>query len=177
MAESDNQGTPNAGGQNTGGQNAGGQGGNGAPPSLNVLAQYVKDFSFENPNAPRSFAPREKQPEIQININVSANPLGDDTFEVELTLQAQAGKDADMLFNAELIYAGVFKLQNVPEQALHAAVLVECPRLLFPFARAVLANATRDGNFPPLMLEPVDFAALYQQNRAEENVKQQVADA
>ena len=147
---------------------------NGPAPSLNVLAQYVKDFSFENPNAPQSFAPREKQPEIQININVNANPLGDDNFEVELTLQAQAGKDAEMLFNAELIYAGVFKLQNIPEQALHAAVLIECPRLLFPFARAVLANATRDGNFPPLMLEPIDFAQLYQQRMAEEQVKSQV---
>ena len=154
---------------------AGGNGsGKGAAPSLNVLAQYVKDFSFENPNAPQSFAPRENQPEIQININVNANPLGEGNFEVELTLQAQAGKDADMLFNAELIYAGVFRLQNVPEEAIHPAVLVECPRLLFPFARAVLANATRDGNFPPLMLEPIDFAQLYQQRVAEEQVKAKV---
>ena len=152
-------------------------GANGAPPSLNVLAQYVKDFSFENPNAPQSFGPREKQPEIQININVNANPLGDDNFEVELTLQAQAGKDAEMLFNAELIYAGVFKVQNLPPEALHPAILIECPRLLFPFARAILANATRDGNFPPLMLEPIDFAALYQQRVAEEQVKSQVSES
>ena len=146
----------------------------GAPPSLNVLAQYVKDFSFENPNAPASFGPRDKQPEIQININVNANPLGDNNFEVELTLQAQAGKDADMLFNAELIYAGVFKLQNLPEEAMAPALMIECPRLLFPFARAILANATRDGNFPPLMLEPIDFMQLFQQRMAEEQVKSQV---
>ena len=158
------------------GEAAAGTNGAEGPPALNVLAQYVKDFSFENPNAPRSFAPRENQPEIQININVNANPLGEGNFEVELTLQAQAGKDADMLFNAELIYAGVFRLQNVPQEALHPAVLIECPRLLFPFARAVLANATRDGNFPPLMLEPIDFAQLYQQRMAEEQVKQQVGE-
>ena len=150
--------------------------GEGGAPSLNVLAQYVKDFSFENPHAPQSFAPREKQPEIQININVNANPLGEGNFEVELTLQAQAGKDAEMLFNAELIYAGVFRLQNLPEEAIHPAVLIECPRLLFPFARAVLANATRDGNFPPLMLEPIDFAALYQQRVAEQKVAEQVSE-
>ena len=151
-----------------------GNGAQEAAPSLNVLAQYVKDFSFENPNAPQSFGPREKQPEIQININVNANPLGDDNFEVELTLQAQAGKDADMLFNAELIYAGIFKLQNLPDEAIAPALMIECPRLLFPFARAVLANATRDGNFPPLMLEPIDFMQLFQQRMAEEQVKQQV---
>ena len=158
-------------------ETAAGTNGNGkgeAAPSLNVLAQYVKDFSFENPHAPASFGPREKQPEIQININVNANPLGDDNFEVELTLQAQAGKDAEMLFNAELIYAGVFKLQNLPEEAVAPALMIECPRLLFPFARAILANATRDGNFPPLMLEPIDFMQLFQQRMAEEQVKQQV---
>ena len=155
----------------------GAEGANGTPPSLNVLAQYIKDFSFENPNAPQSFAPREDQPEIAININVNANPLSETDFEVELTLQAQAGKDADMLFNAELIYAGVFRLQNVPQEALHPAVLIECPRLLFPFARAVLANATREGNFPPLMLEPIDFAALYQARVNEERVKQDVQNA
>ena len=146
-----------------------------APPSLNILAQYVKDLSFENPNAPQSYGPRENQPEINININVNANPLSETDFEVELTLQAQAGKDAEMLFNVELIYAGIFRLQNLPQQAMHPAVLVECPRLLFPFARQVLANATRDGNYPPLLLDPVDFAALYQSRMNEDKVKADVA--
>ena len=168
------EGTQNGNGEGAGGAAGGAGEGNGAAPSLNVLAQYIKDFSFENPHAPQSFAPKENQPEIAININVNANPLSKTDFEVELTLQAQAGKDADMLFNAELIYAGVFRLQNVPEEALHPAVLIECPRLLFPFARAILATATRDGNFPPLMLEPIDFAALYQARVNEEKVKEGV---
>ncbi len=148
--------------------------GNGAVPSLNVLAQYIKDLSFENPNAPNSLRPRDKAPDINININVNANPLSDTDFEVELKLEANAGEGAEAMFNVELIYCGVFRLENIPEEAKGPAILIECPRLLFPFARQIVADSTRNGGFPPLMIDPIDFAALYQQRLAEEHVKSQV---
>ncbi len=137
-------------------------------PSMNVLAQYVKDLSFENPHAPNSLRPREKAPEINININVNPNPLSETDFEVELKLEAKAVDGEEVLFNVELIYAGIFRMQNIPQEALQMAVLIECPRLLFPFARQVLADATRNGSFPPLMIDPVDFAQLFQQRVAEQ---------
>lgn len=148
--------------------------GNGAAPSLNVLAQYIKDLSFENPHAPNSLRPREKAPEISININVNANPLSETDFEVELTMEANAGEGEEAMFRVELIYCGVFRLENIPEEATAPAILIECPRMLFPFARQIIADATRNGGFPPLLIDPIDFAALYQQRAAEEQVKSQV---
>lgn len=140
-------------------------------PSMNVLAQYVKDFSFENPHAPNSLRPREKPPEISININVNPNPISETDFEVELKLDAKAMDGEEVLFNVELIYAGIFRMQNIPQNALQAAVLIECPRLLFPFARQIMADATRNGSFPPLMIDPVDFAQLFQQRMAEQQAQ------
>ena len=142
-------------------------------PQMNILAQYVKDLSFENPHAPNSLRPREKAPEISININVNPTPLSESDFEVELKLDAQAKDGDEILFNVELVYAGVFRLQGIPQEAMQAAVLVECPRLLFPFARQIMADATRNGSFPPLMIDPVDFAQLFRQRMAE----QQAANA
>jgi preprotein translocase subunit SecB len=137
-----------------------------AGPSLNVLAQYVKDLSFENPNAPNSLAPQQTQPQISINVNVGAQPLSATEFDVELKLEARAAIGETLIFNVELLYGGLFRIQNVPEEHLHPFVLIECPRLLFPFARQILADQTRNGGFPPLMLDPIDFVALYQQNAA-----------
>ncbi len=137
-----------------------------AGPSLNVIAQYVKDFSFENPNAPSSLAPQQTQPEISINVNVGAQPLSQTEFDVDLKLEAKAMSGDSVLFAVELVYSGLFRIQNVPEEHLHPFVLIECPRLLFPFARQILADSTRNGGFPPLMLDPIDFVALYQQNAA-----------
>lgn len=153
------------------------EGANGAAPSLNVLAQYIKDLSFENPHAPHSLRPREEQPEINININVNANPLSETDFEVELQMNANAGEGDSTMFTVELVYAGVFRLINIPEEAVPPALFIECPRLLFPFARQVMAGATRDGGFPPLMLEPIDFVALFQQRVAEQQVQEQMAKA
>lgn len=135
-------------------------------PAMNILAQYVKDLSFENPHAPNSMRPRENAPEINININVNPNPLSETDFEVELKLDAKAVHGEEVLFNVELVYAGVFRMQNIPQEALQMAVLIECPRLLFPFARQIMADATRNGSFPPLMIDPVDFAQLFQQRMA-----------
>jgi len=138
-------------------------------PSLNVLAQYVKDLSFENPNAPQTLSAGPKNPEIQVNINVNGKKIGDTEFEVELDLSAEAVEKDTTVFKTELVYAGVMRIQNVPEENVQAIVLVECPRILFPFARQIIAEATRNGGYPPLLLEPVDFGALYQQRMAQGN--------
>jgi preprotein translocase subunit SecB len=132
------------------------------PPQLNVLAQYIKDFSFENPNAPQSLMGGQ-QPQINIQINVGANPISDTDIEVALKLEGKAQHNENMLFGFELEFAGVFRIQNVPQESLNAVVLIECPRLLFPFAREIVATAVRNGGFPPLLLDPVDFVALYRQ--------------
>ena len=143
-----------------------------AAPSLNVLAQYVKDLSFENPNAPRSLSqqPGQQQqpPKINIQINVNAKPLADNDFEIELKIEGRAELPTTFLFGFDLLYAGIFRIQNVPQENVHALVMIECPRLLFPFARAIIADAVRNGGFPPLMIDPVDFVSLYRQRMAEQ---------
>jgi preprotein translocase subunit SecB len=132
--------------------------GESANASLNVLAQYIKDLSFENPNAP-NFAMRPDQPPaLNVQINVNAKPLSETDFEVELLIEGRAEHASTVLFAIELVYAGIFRVQNVPQESIHPLILIECPRLLFPFARQVIADTVRDGGFPPLMLDPVDFA-------------------
>jgi preprotein translocase subunit SecB len=135
-------------------------------PQIGILAQYVKDFSFENPNAPRSMAPSSQQPAININVGVDATPLSQSDVEVTIRLEGKAEAQGMLLFGFELMYCGVFRIVNVPAESLQPAVMIECPRLLFPFAREIVATATRNGGFPPLMLEPIDFAALYRQRLA-----------
>ena len=137
------------------------------PPSINVLGQYVKDFSFENPNAPRSLAPNQTQPQINIQINVNVGQLAPTDYEVILKLEGKAETSGTVLFAFELTFAGVFRLQNVPQDHIQPIVMIECPRLLFPFAREIIATAVRNGGFPPLLLDPVDFVALYQQRMAQ----------
>jgi preprotein translocase subunit SecB len=136
-------------------------------PNLRILAQYIKDLSFENPKAPDSLRPRESAPEINVQINVNATPLSETEFEAELTLNAAAQSGEDVLFNVELLYAGVFSIQNVPQEQLHPFVMIECPRMLFPFARQIISDATARGGFPPLNVDPIDFAALYRQRMME----------
>ena len=148
--------------------------GNGASPSLNVLAQYVKDLSFESPGAPNSLRGRETAPGIAINVNVSANPLSDKDFDVNLTLNAKATHEKDVLFNVELVYGGVFRIDGFPQEHMLPLLFIECPRLLFPFARQIIADATRNGGFPPLMLDPIDFAQMFQQKIAEDQAKAKV---
>lgn len=135
--------------------------------TFRILGQYLKDLSFENPNAPASLNPEGEGPNIDISVNVNANVLGDNTYEVELAIQAKATRGDDTVFAAELLYAGVFQIENFPEENLQPMILIECPRMLFPFARQILAAATRDGGFPPLLLDPIDFAGLFQQKVAE----------
>jgi preprotein translocase subunit SecB len=135
-------------------------------PQLGILMQYVKDFSFENPNAPRSIAPSTQQPAININISVDAAPLTETDVEVTLRLEGKAESQGMLLFGFELLYAGVFRIHNVPPESLQPTILIECPRLLFPFAREIIATSSRNGGFPPLLLEPVDFVAIYRQRMA-----------
>jgi preprotein translocase subunit SecB len=144
-------------------------------PQLNVVAQYIKDFSFENPNAPQSLAAGSESPQIGIQINVSASPLSGNDIEVVLKLNGKAEANGKLLFSFELDFAGVFRIQNVPQESLNAVVLIECPRLLFPFAREIVATAVRNGGFPPLMLDPVDFVGLYRQKMSEVQAASQPA--
>ena len=136
-------------------------------PQLNVLTQYIKDFSFENPNAPRSLTPPQQPPAINIQINVNVKGLTDTDYEVELKIEGKADSAGTVLFGFDLTYAGVFRIQNVAQESMHPLVMIECPRLLFPFAREIVASAVRDGGFPPLMIDPIDFVALYRQKMSE----------
>jgi preprotein translocase subunit SecB len=158
------------GGPSTDGKPAEGQ--DGKPPQLNVLAQYIKDFSFENPNAPRSLMPSQQQPAINIQINVQAKPVAESDFEVELKIEGKAENGGIMMFSVDLSYAGVFRIQNVPQDSVHPIVMIECPRILFPFAREIVASAVRQGGFPPLLIDPIDFVGLYQQRVAQMQAQQ-----
>jgi preprotein translocase subunit SecB len=136
-------------------------------PQLNALAQYAKDVSFENPNAPRSLTPQDQPPQISIQVNVNAKQLADTDFEVDLSLEGNAKIGDEVLFAFELTYSGVFRVRNIPPQELHPVIMIECPRLLFPFARQIVADCVRNGGFPPLYIDPIDFVGLYRQKAAE----------
>lgn len=134
-------------------------------PAVGLISQYVKDLSFENPNAPAVFQ-WQGQPQIDVQFNIGANQVGDDAHEVILKIDVKASSADKTAFQVELAYAGLFGIRNVPDDQLQPFLLAEGPRLIFPFARRVLADAVRDGGFPPLMLEPIDFGALYMQQAA-----------
>ena len=131
-------------------------------PQVALIAQYVKDLSFENPNAPGIYQAPE-QPKIDVQFNIGSQEVGDDVHEVALKMDVSAIAADKTAFRVELLYAGLFALKNIPADQLQPFLLAEAPRLLFPFARRVLSDAIRDGNFPPLLLEPIDFGALYMQ--------------
>lgn len=145
---------------------------------LVVNIQYVKDLSFEVPGAPQIFSQLRSQPQVNINLDVQARRVqdGQSVYEVAIMIRAEAHDTAGQtngqaaavpptVFVAELTYAGVFTLNGLPENAVEPVLLVECPRILFPFARNILSDVTRDGGFPPVLLQPIDFVALWQQRR------------
>ena len=134
-------------------------------PSAGLISQYVKDLSFENPNAPAIYQ-SQQAPEIDVQFNIGSGQVGEDVHEVTLKIDVKADSAGQTAFIAELSYAGLFGLRNVPDDSIQPFLLGEAPRLLFPFARRVLADAVRDGGFPPLLLEPIDFAQLYMQQQA-----------
>ena len=138
-----------------------------AQPRLRILAQYIRDLSFENPRAPESLRGGEEQPQIDLGVELNARGREDGFFEVEMKLTARATRAADTVFHLELVYAGLFQIMSVPSDELEPVLMIECPRYLFPFARRVIADLTTEGGFPPFMLEPLDFAGIYAARRAQ----------
>ncbi len=135
-------------------------------PVWRLVSQYIKDLSFENPNAPASILAGTTTPKFDVNINVGVNKLPNDLYGVDMTIKAKTTRDDAVLFNIELVYGGAFLVRNIPDQQLAPLLMIESPRLLFPFARQILATISQQGGFPPLMMEPVDFAQIYRSNLA-----------
>jgi preprotein translocase subunit SecB len=152
-----------------GGAPAGGtQQGDAQPPRMTILSQYIKDLSFENPRAPTSLEPGKSRPEIQIRVDARAQDLGAERYEVTFQLHVEAKTGDEPVFMVELTYGGLFSLSNVPQESLQPVLLIECPRLLFPFARRIVADVSRDGGFPPLMIDPIDFVTLYRRRQEQQ---------
>jgi preprotein translocase subunit SecB len=128
-----------------------------------VHAQYIRDFSFENPNAPQIYGALKNQPVLEMGVNIQTRPLEESSHEVLLMLKVEAKTESQTAFIVELSYGGVFGVPGLPEEHLKPFLLIEAPRILFPFARAIIADAVRDGGFPPVLINPIDFATLYQQ--------------
>jgi len=139
-------------------------------PQVGVLAQYVKDMSFENPNAPAVFQ-WQSQPQTDVQFNINTQVAGEDMHEVSLKIDITATATEGTAFRIELLYAGLFALRNVPADQLQPFLLAEAPRLLFPFARKIIADAAMEGGFPPLRLDPIDFAGLYLQSTAQQQAE------
>ena len=135
-------------------------------PTVGVITQYLKDFSFENPNAPGIYN-AQGQPRYDVQYNIGAQQVADDVHEVVLKIDVRAEVGDQLCWVVDMSYAGLFGLRNVPEEHVQPFLLGEAPRLLFPFARRVVADAVRDGGFPQLMLEPIDFASLYHDQLAQ----------
>ena len=131
-------------------------------PAAGMISQYIKDLSFENPNAPAIYQ-SQTAPEIDVQFNIATNQVADDVHEAMLKIEVRAEAGGTVAFIVDLTYAGLFGFRNIPADQIAPFMLAEAPRLLFPFARRVLADAVRDGGFPPLLLEPIDFAQLYVQ--------------
>jgi preprotein translocase subunit SecB len=160
--------------------------GNGGPPAsppqgsaapqftVRAIAQYIKDLSFENPNVHKLLENPGDQPNLRLEVNVGASRLGANTFESVINFKAEATNKLGTVYDMELAYGGTFQIDNLPEQQLEPFLLIHCPALLFPFARRLIADLTREGGFPPLLLDPIDFGALFvkrQQEKAEAQTK------
>ena len=130
-------------------------------PRIRILAQFIRDLSFENPRAPESLRSGSESPQIDLGVEMNARARPDQLFEVDLKLSASARAQNETVFQVELVYGGLFQVEGVPEADMEAVLLIECTRFLFPFARRVMADVTAEGGFPPFMLDPIDFAAVY----------------
>lgn len=138
-------------------------GGDAAAPGIRILAQFIRDLSFENPRAPEALRAGLAQPQIDLGVEMNARGRPDGYFEVDLKLTAAANRDGETVFHCELVYGGLFQINGVDEAELEPVLLVECPRFLFPFARRIVADAITEGGFPPFLLDPIDFAQVYAQ--------------
>ncbi|WP_424966146.1 MULTISPECIES: protein-export chaperone SecB [unclassified Dinoroseobacter] len=148
-----------------------------AMPQLKILAQFIRDLSFENIAAQKGLQ-GDAQPDIQVQVNLDAKKRpADNQYEVamKLNITAKTKDSGDMIFGLELEYAGVFHIENVPDEQMHPFLLIECPRMIFPFVRRIVSDVTRDGGFPPLNLDLIDFVALYRQELARRAAAQQAA--
>lgn len=135
-------------------------------PAIGLISQYVKDLSFENPSAPAVYQ-WTSAPQVDVQFNIGSAPVGDNLHESSIKIDIQSKHDEGQAFVVDLTYAGLFGVRNVPEDQVHAFLLAEAPRILFPFARRVIADAVRDGGFAPLLLEPIDFHGLYLSQKAQ----------
>jgi len=135
-------------------------------PGIRILAQYIRDLSFESPHAPESLRGGAPQPQVDLGVELNARARPDGYYEVELKLNARATRDTEAVFHIELVYAGLFQIAGITEGDLEAVLMIECPRYLFPFARRIIADLTGEGGFPPFLLEPIDFAGIYASRRA-----------
>jgi preprotein translocase subunit SecB len=134
---------------------------------VQVLGQHIKDLSFENPNVGKLQIKEGENPAVQLEVNVDAQRLGPDVYESSISFTATASHSGGTIYVLEIVYGGAFRLQNVPPQTLEPFLLVNCPTLLFPFLRRIVADVTREGGYPPLWLDPVDFGALYMRRQQE----------
>src|SRR3954454_17706261 len=137
-----------------------GSGQNGSEPQVSILAQYIKDLSVENPSSPQVFS-WQVQPSLDVQFNIGVAPAAEDVHEVTLKIEVSARSENGVHFVVDLSYAGLFGLRNLPDEALQPFLLIEAPRLLFPFARQIIAEAVSNTGFPPLLLDPIDFTAAY----------------
>ena len=140
-------------------------------PGIRILAQFVRDFSFENPRAPEALRAGAAQPQIDLGVEMNARGRDDGFYEVDLKLSAKASRDDGPLFVVELLYGGLFQITGVPAQDMEPVLLIECPRYLFPFARRIISDITSEGGFPPFLLDPIDFAGVYASRKAEEGLQ------
>ena len=136
------------------------------PPGVRILAQFIRDLSFESPHAPDSLRPGPTQPQVDLGVELNARARPDQLYDVELKMTARATRDTETVFHIELLYAGLFQIVGVPEADIEPVLMIECPRFLFPFARRIIADLTAEGGFPPFMLEPLDFGGIYASRKA-----------
>lgn len=141
--------------------------GEAAPVQAQIVGQYIKDLSFENPNVGRLLEGPGENPQMKLQVNVGAHRVGEDLYESAIDFKAVASNNTSTIYDLECVYAGLFKLQNIPENALEPFLLINCPSILFPFLRRLVADVSREGGFPPLLLDPIDFASLYVRRQQE----------
>ncbi len=138
-----------------------------AVPGIRVLAQFIRDLSFENPRAPESLSIGSNPPQMDVGVEMNARGRPDGYYEVDLKLTASAQRDGSAVFHCELLYGGLFQITGISEPDMEVVLMTECPRYLFPFARQIISDTTGQGGFPPFMLDPIDFAAIYLAQRAQ----------
>lgn len=139
-----------------------------APVQVQIAAQYIKDLSFENPNIEKLIENPGDNPNIQLEVNVNARRTGEDFYESAIDFKAHASNQKGTIYQLEIVYAGLFRLKNIPSEALEPFLLINCPTLIFPYLRRIVSDLTREGGFPPLLLDPIDFGGLFMRRKQEE---------